>query len=62
MPAKVAVILVSPGIIIKETVARPCEPGALLMLATFVFEESQDTDVVRFCVLLSEKCPVAVNC
>jgi hypothetical protein len=62
IPAKVAVISVTPGIVMKETVARPCEPGVLLMLATFVFEELQVTDVVKSCVLLSEKCPVAVNC
>ena len=31
------------------------------MFATFV-EEPHITDVVKSCVLLSEKCPIAVNC
>jgi hypothetical protein len=31
------------------------------MIATFV-EELHITDVVKSCVLLSEKCPIAVNC
>jgi hypothetical protein len=39
-------------------VARP----APLMVATLVAEEAQVTWLVRFCVLLSEYVPVAVNC
>ena len=43
-------------------VALPLEPAALLMVATDVADEFQVTDVVRSCVVLSEKVPVAVNC
>ncbi len=42
--------------------ARPSEPAALLMVATAGLLEAQVTCVVRFCVELSEKIPVAVNC
>jgi len=35
-------------------VARPCEPAALLMSATFVAVDVQVTEFVRFCVVLSE--------
>lgn len=59
IPEKVAVISAVP--IAKVMVARPLEPGVLLMFATFV-EELHITDVVKSCVLLSEKCPIAVNC
>jgi hypothetical protein len=38
------------------------EPAALLMAATVVDDDFQVTDVVRFCVELSEYVPVAVNC
>ncbi len=43
-------------------VASPCEPAALLIDATLVFDELQVTAVVRICVVLSENVPVAVNC
>jgi hypothetical protein len=55
----VAVIVVEPA---AAEVARPSEPAALLMVAAFSAEEYQVTDVVRSCVELSEKVPVAVNC
>jgi hypothetical protein len=45
-----------------NAVANPCEPAALLIVATVPTLELQVTDVVRFRVLLSEKVPVAVNC
>ena len=54
----VAVILVEPA---PAAVARPLRPEALLMLATDVEEESQVTDVVKFCVELSEYVPIAIN-
>src|SRR5439155_1501212 len=43
-------------------VAKPCEPPALLIVATAVLDELQVTWVVRSCVVLSLKVPVAVNC
>ena len=55
----VAVIVVEPA---ATAVANPLEPAALLMLATDAVDEFQVTDVVRFCVELSEYVPVAVNC
>jgi hypothetical protein len=42
--------------------ASPLEPAVLLIVATDTFDELHVTDVVRFCVELSEKVPVAVNC
>ncbi len=51
----VAVIAVVPT---STDVARP----ALLIVATSGLDELQVTCVVRFCVVLSEKVPVAVNC
>jgi hypothetical protein len=42
--------------------ARPLEPAALLTVATFVLDELQVTDAVRFCVVPSEYAPVAMNC
>ena len=59
MPPDAAVIVVEPAV---AAVAIPLDPAALLMVATAVTDEVQVTDVVRFCVLLSEKVPVAVNC
>jgi hypothetical protein len=47
----VAVIVVVPT---AFGVASPFDPAALLMVATDPAEELQFTDVVRFCVLLSE--------
>lgn len=43
-------------------VANPFDPAALLIVATLVAEELQDTAEVRSCVLPFEKVPVAVNC
>jgi hypothetical protein len=53
---KVAVMLLVP--LEATTVARP----PLDMVATNVVADAQVTDAVRFCVLLSLKVPVAVNC
>src|SRR5207247_9688111 len=58
-PPKVAVIVVVPA---ATDVARPCDPPALLIVATAVLDELQATWVVRSCVVLSLKVPVAVNC
>src|SRR6266542_1837979 len=59
-PPKVAVIVVVPA---ATDVARPCDPPALLIVATAVLDELQVTTwVVRSCVVLSLKVPVAVNC
>jgi hypothetical protein len=55
----VAVIVDEPA---ATDVARPLEPAALLMVATPAVNEFQVTDVVKFCVVLSEYVPVAVNC
>jgi hypothetical protein len=59
MLPKVAVIVVVPA---ATGVTIPLEPAVLLIVATDVASELQVTDVVIFCVLLSEKVPVAVNC
>ena len=59
-PLYVAVMVVWPAAVVA--VANPFDPAALLISAIAVFEESQVTDVVRFCVVLSEYVPVAVNC
>ena len=59
MLPEVAVIVVLPA---ATGVTCPLEPAALLMVATDALDELQVTDVVIFCVLLSEKAPVAVNC
>src|SRR5262245_19152155 len=42
--------------------ARPCEPAALLTVATVPSDEAQVTCVVRSCVELSVNNPVAANC
>jgi hypothetical protein len=55
----VAVIVVEPP---ATAVAKPLDPAALLILATDAVDEFHVTDVVRFCVELSEYVPVAVNC
>jgi hypothetical protein len=54
-----AVIVVEPA---ATEAANPLEPAALLIVAMPVLDELQATVVVRFCVELSEKVPVAVNC
>jgi len=61
IPERFAVIVVDPELK-EEPVASPCDPEALPIVAIVVFEETQLTDVVRFCELLSEKVPVAENC
>jgi len=55
----VAVIVVEPA---ATGVATPFEPVVLLIPAIDDADELQTTDVVRFCVVLSEKVPVATNC
>jgi len=55
----VAVIVVDPA---DTVVASPLEPAALLIVAKGVEEEVQVIKAVRFCVVLSENVPVAVNC
>ena len=57
-PPDAAVIVVDPA---ATAVANPLEPAALLMVAV-PFEEVQVTVLVKSCVVLSEKVPVAVNC
>jgi hypothetical protein len=59
IPPDAAVIVVWP---VAAAVASPLEPAALLMEATPGADEVQFTDAVRFCVLLSEYVPEAVNC
>jgi hypothetical protein len=54
-----AVIVEVPGTVV---VASPCEPFALLMVATDVDDEIHVTDIVKSCVVLSVYVPVAVNC
>ena len=49
-PPKVAVIVVVPA---ATDVAKPCEPPALLIVATPAAEELQATWVVRSCVVKS---------
>jgi len=57
--SEVAVIVIDPSVI---PVAKPCDPAALLIEATFVAEELHVTEVVRSCVLASVYVPVALNC
>jgi hypothetical protein len=59
IPPSVAVIVVEPA---ATEVAKPLEPAALLMVATPAADGLQATAVVRFCVVLSEYVPIAVNC
>src|SRR6185369_11757426 len=59
MAPDVAMMVVVPA---ARAVALPFVPAALLMVALVASEELQVTAVVRSCVLLSEKVPVAVNC
>jgi hypothetical protein len=57
----VAVIVMGPPAVTE--VASPFLPSAaLLMVATFVFEELQVTYDVRFCVGAFEYIPMAINC
>jgi len=55
IPPDAALIVVVP---VATLAARPL----LLIVTTFVADESQVTVPVRFCVLPSLKVPVAVNC
>ena len=56
---KLAVTVVLPTV---RDVARPCEPAALLIMATDAVPGVHVTAVVRSCVELSVYTPVAVNC
>jgi len=55
----VACIVVVPK---PAVVANPCEPDALLIVATLGADELHAAVLVRFCVLPSLYVPVAVNC
>ena len=55
----VALIVLVPD---ATAVASPLDPEALLMVATALFDELQDTSVVRSRTEPSGKVPVAVNC
>jgi hypothetical protein len=59
MLPEVAAIVVEPTFTV---VAIPFEPARLLMVAILVFDEFQATDEVSFCVVVSEKVPIATNC
>ena len=59
MPPIAAVTVVAPAL---TGMPNPSEPAALLTVATPGAEELQVANVVRFCVVLSEKVPMAVNC
>ena len=58
-PPSLALIAAVP---VPAAVARPCEPAALETAATEVVADAQVTWLVRFCVELSVKVPVAENC
>src|SRR5207245_10552326 len=62
LEADPTVAVVVMGLPAATDVAKPCEPPALLIVATAVLDELQVTWVVRSCVVLSLKVPVAVNC
>jgi small neutral amino acid transporter SnatA (MarC family) len=55
----VAVTVVAPA---ATDVAKPCEPEALLIVATPALDELQVTAAVSICVVSSENVPMAVNC
>src|SRR4030095_12374797 len=59
IPEELALIVVVPS---ARDVASPFEPDVLLMIATPIFDELQVTEEVIFCVVLSVKVPVAINC
>ena len=50
------------AVIVDVPVATPVARPAAVIVATEVVAEAQVTWLVRFCVELSEKVPVAVNC
>jgi len=56
---RVALMVAEPAV---TAVAFPCEPEALLMVATALFEELQATSVVKSWTEPSENVPAAVNC
>lgn len=66
--AKVTVRVVEPemlpavAVIVVEPTARHVASPVSLIVAIPVFDEPHVTDVVKSCMLLSEKVPVAVNC
>ena len=60
-PPVVALMVVVGGLALTP-VAIPLVFRALLIVATVLTDELQVTDRVRFWVLPSGKCPVAVNC
>src|SRR5207245_11717305 len=62
LEADPTVAVVVMGLPAATDVAKPCEPPALLIVATAVLDELQVTWVVRSCVVKSLKVPVAVNC
>lgn len=57
--SKKAVILVEP---VVRAVASPLVPDVLLIAATAVLDELQVAQVVRSCVVVSTRVPVAANC
>jgi len=60
MPSATALMTVEPPVPVID-VARPCEPGSLLIV-TLGSDEPQVTDVVTFRSLLSANVPMAVYC
>ncbi len=58
-PENIAVISAAPTL---SDDARPFEPAVLLTVATVVFDEVHVAQVVRFCMVMSARVPVAVNC
>ena len=56
---EVAVMVTVPGI---NPVARPCNPGELLIVGILVLDDPHVTCEVRAFCVLSLKLPVAVNC
>ena len=59
MALEAAMIFVDP---VPIVVASPCDPVALLMVATVAVAELQCTVLVMSCVLPSVNVPVAWNC
>jgi hypothetical protein len=59
VPPQAAEITADPA---ATAVASPFEPAALLTVATLALEVLQVAEAVRFCVVLFENVPVAVNC
>ena len=57
VPPKVALVLVEPGLV---PVTNPCDPCALLTVATPTTLETQIADAVRSSVEPSENSPTAV--